>query len=158
MKHRMPKHVSSRVLNFNRNLSPTSDLHFVTSARIACTATTIWSLPRIPPAQDTQTYHTLNAQNIITWTDTLGSHAPRREEAVARSPATLAHYIWYIHVKLYYSFLSYQSLKEELQLPTRHAKYAGLGSELNHRRGNAAHSRTPRGDGGGWDHKIPICI
>ena len=37
------------------------------------------------------------------------------------------------------------------------AKYAGLGSAPDHRKGNAAHQRTRRGDGGRWDFRS-LCI
>ena len=40
---------------------------------------------------------------------------------------------------------------------TRSAKYAGLGSAPDHRKGNAAHQRTRRGDGGRWDFRS-LCI
>ena len=58
----------------------------------------------------------------------------------------------YIYVYIYIYIYSYN-----VAAKTRSAKYAGWGSAPDHGKGNAAHQRTRRGDGGRWDFRS-LCI
>ena len=52
----------------------------------------------------------------------------------------------HIYIITYIQIYSYNFASK-----TRITKYLGLGSASDHRKGNAAHQRTRRGDGGRWD-------